>query len=67
MMHSFLCGATLIPTTTLRLQQLVDNGPFPQPGETGARFIIRDDGARHDLRYIKRDTNRNLEVWMGSA
>lgn len=40
----------------------MDNGPHPPPGETGARFIIRDDGARHDLRYIKRDTNRNLEI-----
>ena len=44
-----------------RLKKLVENGPHPPPGETGARFIIRDDGARLDLRYLKKESDRHLE------
>jgi len=32
------------------MQQLVENGPLIHPG---AKHIIRDDGARIDLRYVK--------------
>lgn len=39
----------------------MENGPHPPPGETGARYIIRDDGTRLDLRYLKRDSDRHLE------
>ena len=41
-----------------RLQHLVANGAHPPPGETGAKFIIRDDGQKLDLRYTK---DRHLE------
>ena len=44
-----------------RLEHLVDIGPYPPPGETGAKFIIREDGQRLDLRYLKRDQDRLLE------
>jgi hypothetical protein len=35
------------------MRQLVENGPHPPPGQTGARYIIRDDGTRMDLRYLR--------------
>lgn len=31
-----------------RLQHLVENGPHPPAGETGAKYIIRDVRASHD-------------------
>ena len=36
-------------------------GPYPAPGETGAKFIIREDGQRLDLRYLKRPADRILD------
>lgn len=45
-----------------RLQALVDAGPTPPPGETGAKFIIRKDGRRTNLAFIRNDTSRALEV-----
>ena len=44
-----------------RMKKLVEIGPYPPPGETGARFIIREDGQRLDLRYLKRDNDRHLD------
>ncbi|GAB4819036.1 hypothetical protein N2152v2_006082 [Parachlorella kessleri] len=44
-----------------RLRQLVENGPHPPPGQTGARYIIRDDGTRLDLRYLRTDRDRHLQ------
>lgn len=44
-----------------RLQQLVENGPHPPAGQTGAKYIIREDGQRLDLRFLKRDSDRHLE------
>ena len=44
-----------------RLQKLVENGPHPPLGETGARYIIREDGQRVDLRFLKKDSDRHLE------
>lgn len=44
-----------------RLRKLVENGPHPPPGETGARFIVRDDGSRLDLRYLRSDRDRHLQ------
>lgn len=32
----------LISCATCRLQHLVENGPHPPAGETGAKYIIRD-------------------------
>ncbi|KAK2079991.1 hypothetical protein QBZ16_002386 [Prototheca wickerhamii] len=44
------------------LRGLVENGPYPPPGQTGARFIIRDDGSRLDLRFLKTERDRHLQV-----
>eukprot|EP00955_Chlamydomonas_euryale_P010158 108831-Chlamydomonas_euryale.AAC.1 len=40
---------TVTPFNIEKLQGLVDNGPHPPPGETGAKFIIREDGRRINL------------------
>ena len=47
--------------TNRRLTQLVENGPHPPPGQTGARFIIREDGQRLDLRYRRKDSDVHLQ------
>jgi DNA-directed RNA polymerase II subunit RPB1 len=52
---------TVTPYNIERLQQLVDNGPHPPPGETGARYIIREDGQRLDLRFLKKSSEKRLE------
>ena len=52
---------TVTPYNVERLQQLVDNGPHPPPGETGARYIIREDGQRLDLRFLKKSSEKRLE------
>lgn len=44
-----------------RLREYVENGPHPPFGKTGAKFIIRDDGNRLDLRYLK-PSQRHLEL-----
>jgi hypothetical protein len=36
---------TVTPYNIERLQKLVENGPHPPPGETGAKYIIREAGA----------------------
>lgn len=43
------------------MRQLVENGPHPPPGQTGARYIIRDDGTRMDLRYLRTERDRFLQ------
>ena len=40
------------------MRQLVENGPHPPPGQTGARYIVRDDGTRMDLRYLRTERVR---------
>ena len=45
-----------------RLKELVDYGPHPPPGKTGAKYIIRDDGQRLDLRYLKKSSDHHLEL-----
>jgi hypothetical protein len=45
-----------------KLQRLVDNGPHPPPGETGAKFIIRDDGSRRDLNFLTNAADRVLQI-----
>ena len=52
---------TVTPYNIDRLRRLVENGPHPPPGQTGARDIIRDDGTRLDLRYLKKSSDRHLE------
>ena len=41
---------------------MVDNGPHPPPGETGAKYIIREDGRRINLHFMRMDADRRLEV-----
>lgn len=45
-----------------RLKELVEYGPHPPPGKTGAKYIIRDDGQRLDLRYLKKSSDQHLEL-----
>lgn len=42
---------TVTPFNMEKLQKLVQNGPTEHPG---ARYVIRDDGTRIDLRYARR-------------
>ena len=53
---------TVTPFNYEKLKKLVENGPHPPPGESGAKYVIRDDGRRLDLRYLKRDIEKHLEV-----
>eukprot|EP00195_Chlamydomonas_chlamydogama_P000980 CAMPEP_0202924892 /NCGR_PEP_ID=MMETSP1392-20130828/79214_1 /ASSEMBLY_ACC=CAM_ASM_000868 /TAXON_ID=225041 /ORGANISM="Chlamydomonas chlamydogama, Strain SAG 11-48b" /LENGTH=436 /DNA_ID=CAMNT_0049618649 /DNA_START=166 /DNA_END=1474 /DNA_ORIENTATION=+ len=53
---------TVTPFNIERLQKLVDNGPHPPPGETGAKFIIREDGRRINLAYMRGAADRRLEI-----
>ncbi|KAI5010286.1 hypothetical protein ZWY2020_012423 [Hordeum vulgare] len=34
----------------------------PSPGKTGAKYIIREDGQRLDLRYVKKSSDQHLEL-----
>ncbi|XP_065856882.1 DNA-directed RNA polymerase II subunit RPB1-like [Euphorbia lathyris] len=56
------CPETVTPYNIERLRELVENGPHPPPGKTGAKYIIRDDGQRLDLRYLKKSSDRHLEL-----
>ena len=49
------------PYNIKRLERLVENGPHPPPGETGAKYIIREDGQRMDLRFLKKASDKRLE------
>lgn len=42
---------TVTPFNLVRLQEFVRNGPMEHPG---ARYVIRDDGVRIDLRFARR-------------
>ncbi|KAK8669698.1 hypothetical protein V6N13_107122 [Hibiscus sabdariffa] len=44
------------------LKELVEYGPHPPPGKAGAKCIIRDDGQRLDLRYLKKSSDHHLEL-----
>ncbi|KAG2453789.1 hypothetical protein HYH02_001998 [Chlamydomonas schloesseri] len=52
---------TVTPFNIEKLQKLVDNGPNPPPGETGAKHIIREDGRRINLAVLKSGADRRLE------
>jgi DNA-directed RNA polymerase II subunit RPB1 len=52
---------TVTPYNIERLKKLVENGPHPPPGETGAKYIIREDGQRMDLRFLKKESEKRLE------
>jgi DNA-directed RNA polymerase II subunit RPB1 len=41
------------------MRRLVRNGPNVHPG---AKTIIRDDGKKVDLRYVKKSSDQHLEV-----
>ncbi|KAI1766640.1 beta and beta-prime subunits of DNA dependent RNA-polymerase [Hypoxylon sp. FL1150] len=49
---------TVTPYNIERLHQLVQNGPNEHPG---AKYVIRTDGSRIDLRHHKRAGSINLE------
>jgi len=49
-------------STDLRLKELVEYGPHPPPGKTGAKYIIREDGQRLDLRFVKKSSDLHLEL-----
>ncbi|KAI4986177.1 hypothetical protein ZWY2020_018807 [Hordeum vulgare] len=53
---------TVTPYNIERLKVLVENGPHPPPGKTGAKYIIREDGQRLDLRYVKKSSDQHLEL-----
>jgi len=49
-------------SSIVRLKELVEYGPHPPPGKTGAKYIIREDGQRLDLRYLKKSSDHHLEL-----
>uniref|UniRef100_A0A0D9XW28 DNA-directed RNA polymerase subunit n=1 Tax=Leersia perrieri TaxID=77586 RepID=A0A0D9XW28_9ORYZ len=53
---------TVTPYNIERLKELVEYGPHPPPGKTGAKYIIREDGQRLDLRYVKKSSDQHLEL-----
>ncbi|KAK1324599.1 DNA-directed RNA polymerase II subunit RPB1 [Acorus calamus] len=53
---------TVTPYNIERLKELVEYGPHPPPGKTGAKYIIRDDGQRLDLRYSKKSSDHHIEL-----
>ncbi|KAL8143181.1 hypothetical protein V2J09_016213 [Rumex salicifolius] len=53
---------TVTPYNIEKLKELVEYGPHPPPGKTGAKYIIRDDGQRLDLRYLKKSSDHHLEL-----
>ncbi|CAD6236827.1 unnamed protein product [Miscanthus lutarioriparius] len=53
---------TVTPYNIERLKELVLNGPHPPSGKTGAKYIIREDGQRLDLRYVKKSNDQHLEL-----
>ncbi|CAI9115645.1 OLC1v1016609C1 [Oldenlandia corymbosa var. corymbosa] len=50
---------TVTPFNIDKLKEAAKYGPNPPPAKTGAKYIIRDDGQRLDLRYLK---DPHLEV-----
>jgi DNA-directed RNA polymerase II subunit RPB1 len=46
------------PFNIHRMRELIERGPTEHPG---AKYIIRDDGQRLDLRYIKKPSDTHLE------
>lgn len=48
--------------TTCRLKELVKIGPHAPAGITGAKFIIRKDGRRINLAYLRPEASMELEV-----
>ena len=53
-------GSLNLVTFVARLKELVEYGP--PPGKTGAKYIIREDGQRLDLRYLKKSSDHHLEL-----
>ncbi|KAL3846325.1 hypothetical protein ACJIZ3_003728 [Penstemon smallii] len=53
---------TVTPYNIERLKELVEYGPHPPPGKTGAKYIIRDDGQKLDLQYLKKSSDQHLEL-----
>nr|AOE43178.1 RNA polymerase II largest subunit/RNA polymerase II core subunit [Rostrostelium ellipticum] len=49
---------TVTPFNIDRMRELIRNGPNEHPG---AKYIIREDGTRFDLRFVKKITDTHLE------
>nr|AOE43181.1 RNA polymerase II largest subunit/RNA polymerase II core subunit [Cavenderia deminutiva] len=50
---------TVTPFNIERMRELIRRGPDEHPG---AKYIIREDGQRFDLRFVKKLTDSHLEV-----
>jgi hypothetical protein len=62
----YVLACTLVPHGTAS-QALVNNGPHPPPGQTGAKFIIREDGRRINLGFMRPDQVGHNWVVQGGA
>lgn len=60
--HNLTFPESVTPQNRAKLQALVDAGPTPPPGETGAKFIIRKDGRRINLAFLRDGASRALEI-----
>ncbi|SBS84689.1 DNA-directed RNA polymerase II subunit RPB1, putative [Plasmodium malariae] len=49
---------TVTPLNYDDLKKLVERGPYEWPG---ARYIIRDNGTKYDLRHVRKNSERELE------
>eukprot|EP01132_Coremiostelium_polycephalum_P012859 gene12859-15717_t len=49
---------TVTPFNIDKMRELIRNGPNEHPG---AKYIIREDGVRFDLRFVKKVTDTHLE------
>ncbi|EGG15801.1 RNA polymerase II largest subunit [Cavenderia fasciculata] len=50
---------TVTPFNIDRMRELIRRGPDEHPG---AKYVIREDGQRFDLRFVKKLTDTHLEV-----
>ncbi|EUD67346.1 DNA-directed RNA polymerase II subunit RPB1 [Plasmodium inui San Antonio 1] len=49
---------TVTPLNYDDLKKLVERGPYEWPG---AKYIIRDNGTKYDLRHVRKNSERELE------
>ncbi|SOV10990.1 DNA-directed RNA polymerase II subunit RPB1 [Plasmodium gaboni] len=49
---------TVTPLNYDNLKKLVERGPYEWPG---AKYIIRDNGTKYDLRHVRRNSEKQLE------
>ncbi|CAD2106122.1 DNA-directed RNA polymerase II subunit RPB1, putative [Plasmodium vinckei] len=49
---------TVTPLNYDNLKKLVERGPYEWPG---AKYIIRDNGSKYDLRHVRKNSEKELE------